>query len=128
MTDILQLPGWKVSKTSSQGEHLVIEAEYTAHPDSCQVCGLVGALYCHGPRTITFLDNPVMGMPSRLLAKVQRYKCKDCSGTFLQPLVGIDTESRMTERCLDSHDFLRSRPDTSPWFSPVLATKSACDS
>jgi hypothetical protein len=37
MTDILQLPGWKVSKTSSQGEHLVIEAEYTAHPDSCRV-------------------------------------------------------------------------------------------
>lgn len=100
MTDILQLPGWKVSNTSSQGEHLVIEAEYTVHPDSCQLCGLVGALYRHGPRNITFLDSPVRGMPSRILARVQRYKCKDCSGTFLQPLAGIDTERRMTERCL----------------------------
>lgn len=100
MTDILQLPGWTVSGTTDDGERLVIAAEYTKLPDSCQLCGLVGALYKHGPRSLSILDSPVRGRPSCIAAKVQRYKCRDCNGTFLQPLEGIDTERRMTERCL----------------------------
>lgn len=100
MTDILQLPGWTVSSTDGLGEHFTIDAEFTKHPDSCQLCGLVGALYRHGPRPITFLDSPVRGKPSRIVARVQRYKCRDCGGTFLQPLEGVDTERRMTQRCL----------------------------
>jgi transposase len=57
-------------------------------------------LYKHGPRSLSILDSPVRGRPSCIDAKVQRYKCRDCNGTFLQPLEGIDTERRMTERCL----------------------------
>lgn len=100
MTDILQLPGWTVSSTTDDGKRLVIAAQYAKQPDSCQLCGLVGALYRHGPRFLTILDSPVRGRPSCIEAKVQRYKCRDCYGTFLQPLEGIDTERRMTERCL----------------------------
>lgn len=100
MTDILQLPGWTVSSTTDDGKRLVIEAQYAKQPDSCQLCGLVGALYKHGPRSLTILDSPVRGRPSCIEARVQRYKCRDCNGTFLQPLEGIDTERRMTERCL----------------------------
>lgn len=100
MTDILQLPGWTVSSTTDDGERLVIAAQYTKLPDSCQLCGLVGALYRHGSRSLSILDSPVRGRPSCIDAKVQRYKCRDCNGTFLQPLEGIDTERRMTERCL----------------------------
>jgi transposase len=100
MTDILQLPGWTVSSTTDDGKRLVIAAQYAKQPDSCPLCGLVGALYRHGPRSLTILDSPVRGRPSCIEAKVQRYKCRDCSGTFLQPLEGIDAERRMTERCL----------------------------
>lgn len=100
MTDILQLPGWTVSSTTDDGERLVITAHYAKQPDSCQLCGLVGALYKHGPRSLTILDSPVRGRPSCIEARVQRYKCRDCNGTFLQPLEGIDAERRMTERCL----------------------------
>lgn len=100
MTDILQLPGWTVSSTADDGKRLVISAQCATQPDSCQLCGLVGALYRHGPRSLTILDSPVRGRPSCIDAKVQRYKCRDCNGTFLQPLEGIDTERRMTQRAL----------------------------
>jgi transposase len=35
------------------------------------------------------------------LVKVRRYRCRDCGGTFLQPLAGIDAARRMTLRALE---------------------------
>lgn len=89
-----------MSSTIDDGERLIIAAQYAKQPDSCPLCGVVGELYRHGPRAITFLDSPVRGRPASITARVQRYKCRDCSGTFLQPLEGMDTERRMTQRCL----------------------------
>lgn len=100
MTDILDLPDWTVSGASSQGDCLTIDAEYTKQPEACQLCGVIGGLYKHGPRSITFLDSPVRGSPVRLVARVQRYKCRECGGTFLQPIGGVEVERRMTTRCL----------------------------
>jgi len=100
MTDILDLPGWKALSASTEDGRLVIEGEYTKQPDACQLCGVIGALYKHGPRAITFMDSPVRGSPARVAAKVQRYKCRECGGTFLQPLEGVEVERRMTKRCL----------------------------
>lgn len=61
MTDILDLPGWKALSISTEDGRLVIEGEYTRQPDACQLCGVIGALYKHGPRAITFMDSPVRG-------------------------------------------------------------------
>ncbi|MBU6260607.1 MAG: ISL3 family transposase [Burkholderiales bacterium] len=99
MTDILDLPGWSVlGKTTEDGTD-VLDAEYTVQPTACQKCGVIGHLYRHGTKPVTYLDIPIRGRPARLRAKVQRYRCRECSETFLQPLGGIQPERRMTERC-----------------------------
>lgn len=101
MTDILQLPGWNALEVRLDGDEYEIEAEYTAHPDACQKCGVVGSLYRHGPKPITIRDSPIRGRPTRILAKAQRFKCRDCGGTFIQPLGGLHGDMRMTERCAE---------------------------
>ena len=100
MTDILRLQGWVPTSIDETDERMIIHAEYTKQPEACQVCGVVGAaLYKHGQREITFLEMP-FGKPTRIQAKVQRYRCRECGGLFPQPLEGIDAERRMTERCV----------------------------
>lgn len=101
MTDILDLPGWSVAGTRTEGDMFVIEAAYTIQPDTCPKCGCVGNLYRHGTKPVSYVDSPVRGAPTKLIAKVQRYRCRDCTETFLQPLGGILADRRMTERCGD---------------------------
>lgn len=101
MTDILDLKGWVVlSKTQSDGEY-VIEAEYTIQPTNCPKCGVVDTPYKHGVKPIKYRDGPIRGFATVILAQVQRYRCKHCKETFLQPLGGIYPAMRMTQRCVD---------------------------
>lgn len=101
MTDILDLNGWSVlSKTQSEGEY-VIEAEYTIQPTNCPKCGVVDTPYKHGVKPIKYRDSPIRGAAAAILAQVQRYRCKHCRETFLQPLEGIYPDMRMTQRCVD---------------------------
>ena len=101
MTDILNLPNWRYLSKHEDGLGTELHVEYTIDPDFCLKCGVVGNLYKHGTTSTTYLDCPMYGRPSRLVAKVRRYKCRDCSGTFLQPLGGIDAARRMTLRALE---------------------------
>lgn len=100
MTDILDLDGWTVlSKTTDPEGHDLLEAEYRHQPEACQKCGSIGHLYKHGTKVVSYTDSPIRGAPAKLQAKVQRYRCRDCGETFLQPLGGILPDRRMTERC-----------------------------
>lgn len=101
MTDILDLPGWIVTSKRLDGQEYELEAEYDVAPSSCQKCGVIGRLYRHGTKPTTYRDSPIRGHTTRILAKVQRYKCRDCGETFLQPLGGIQDARRMTERCVE---------------------------
>lgn len=99
MTDILRLPGWVTTSIDETDERMVIHATYTKQPGVCQACGVVDAqLYKHGLRDVTILDTPI-GKPTRIQAKVQRYRCRECTGLFMPPLEGVDGERRMTLRC-----------------------------
>lgn len=101
MTDILDLQGWAVhSKTQSDGEY-VIAAEYTVQPANCPKCGVVDTPYKHGVKPTKYRDSPIRGDTVVILANVQRYRCKHCRETFLQPLGGIYPDMRMTQRCVD---------------------------
>ncbi len=101
MTDILDLNGWVVTnKTQSDGEY-VIEAEYTVQPTNCPKCGVVDTPYKHGVKPIKYRDGPIRGAATVILAQVQRYRCKHCKETFLQPLAGIYPDMRMTQRCVN---------------------------
>lgn len=100
MTDILDLPGWTVlGKRLEDGEY-ELEAEYTVQPEACQKCGVLGRLYKHGSKVVTYRDSPIRGHTVRIQARVQRYRCRECSETFLQPLAGIQPSMRMTARCV----------------------------
>ena len=101
MIDILDLPDWRyISKRQDELGH-ELHVEYTIDPDFCLKCGVIGNLYKHGTTNTTYLDCPMFGRPAHLLVKVRRYKCRDCGGTFLQPLAGIDAARRMTLRALE---------------------------
>lgn len=101
MTDILDLQGWKALGTRLDGDEYEIEAEYTILPDVCPKCGVVGNLYRHGPKPVTIRDSPIRGKHVRILVRAQRYKCRDCASTFIQPLGGLHGAMRMTERCVE---------------------------
>lgn len=100
MNDILDLEGWTVSSAQTEGDEFIIDATYTVQPSACQKCGVIGGLYKHGPKPIYIRDSPIRGTPVRIRANAQRYKCRECGGTFIQPLGGIHDEMRMTSRCV----------------------------
>lgn len=101
MTDILDLPGWKVLDSKQDQDTYIIEAEYETPLEACTKCGVIGRLYRHGTKPVTYRDAPIRGCHVQILAKVQRYRCRDCSGTSLQSLGGIRHDRRMTERCIE---------------------------
>jgi transposase len=98
-TDILDLPNWRVLNKRLIEHEYELEAEFLLQPSACQKCGSIGHLYRHGTKESIFRDSPIRGHPVRILARVQRYRCRDCGETFLQPLDGIQDARRMTERC-----------------------------
>lgn len=101
MTDLLDLPNWRLLGVSRADGEVEMEAEYTLLPDACTKCGVVGRLYKHGTKDTTIRDSPMRGYPARILAHVQRFRCRDCGETFLQPLGGVQEAMRMTERCAE---------------------------
>jgi len=101
MTDILDLTGWKAIKKRYEGPECIIEADYTIQPTSCPKCGVVDTPYKHGVKPIKYRDSPIRGETTFILANVQRYRCKHCKETFLQPLGGIYPDMRMTQRCVE---------------------------
>lgn len=101
MTDILDLPDWKAKSSRSDGSQYLIEADYLVHPSACLKCGSIGHLYKHGTKKTIYTDSPIRGLPVRLVANVQRYRCRDCGETFLQPLGAVLDDRRMTRRCAE---------------------------
>lgn len=99
MTDILDLPGWTVLSKRLDGDEYELEAEYGPQPEACLKCGVLGRLYKHGVKAVTYRDSPIRGHTVRILARVQRYRCRDCQETFLQPVGGMEGSRRMTARC-----------------------------
>jgi len=85
-TDILDLPGWTVLNKRLDAHEYELEAEYTVQPTACQKCGTLDRLYRHGTKDTIYRDSPIRGHATRILARVQRYRCRECGETFLQPL------------------------------------------
>ncbi|HAM66622.1 MAG TPA: ISL3 family transposase [Acinetobacter nosocomialis] len=104
MTDILALPNWVVLSVE-QGDELIISAEYQIQPDCCLKCGSE-SFYKHGPKPVSYRDSPVRGSPVVINAVLKRYRCRDCGGTFIQPITGMQPDMRMTERC---YDYIKSQ-------------------
>lgn len=78
-----------------------IYATYDVTPESCAKCGVVGSLYKHGTKKQTFVDAPVHGKQTFIEVTRSRFRCRECGGTFMQPLPDMDDARRMTVRCRD---------------------------
>lgn len=100
MTDIFDIPGWIILSSRLDTGIRTIEAEYAPPLQACTKCGVLGRLYRHGTKVVRYRDSPIQDVHVQLAATVQRYRCRECGGTSLQALAGVDTARRMTQRCI----------------------------
>ena len=92
--------GWKSVESNCTDHEQEIVAEHQIHPAACIKCGVADRLYKHGSKVVTYRDAPMRGMRAVVKARLQRYKCRDCGETFIQPVTGIYPNMRMTARCV----------------------------
>lgn len=101
MNHALMLVGWDVTGVKVTGNVQEATASYQGLLDDCPKCGSVGRLYRHGVKTVDYRDAPAFGKQFVIRCKVQRFRCRDCNETCMQPLPDMDTRRRMTKRCVD---------------------------
>jgi transposase len=100
MNHALMLVGWDVTGVKVTGNVQEATATYNSLLDACPKCGSVGRLYRHGVKEIEYIDAPAFGKQFVICCRVQRFRCRDCGETSMQPLPDIDTQRRMTKRCV----------------------------
>lgn len=96
--DILNLPGWKTVAIEEDEQLYRITATVSDPFPSCPLCGTTTVPYRFGYRSRTFLDLPSRMKPVHVIAHRRRYRCRDCKGTFLDPLPHLDTCFEASER------------------------------
>lgn len=101
MLNALCLKEWTVTEIHESEMAREMVARYEIHPDSCPKCGVVGRLYRHGTKKVKYTDAPNWGKHSVLTAIVNRYRCRDCAATSMQPLPDVDGQRQMTKRCIE---------------------------
>ena len=91
----LTLPGYRIIQWESN-TRMRIFAEALDAPRLCPCCG-GGRLHSKGhyERRVRHLD--CFGHPSQLVIRCRRYRCLECSRSFVQPLPGIMPGRRSTE-------------------------------
>lgn len=99
--DALNLPHWSMLRYDETDEHITMEVEYDKHPTACPSCGAVGALNRFGKFPQTFLDLPVRGHHVGLSVQRQRYRCRECGKTCMQPLPDMDDKRHATRRLVE---------------------------
>lgn len=102
ITNAMFRPHWTVEDVEepSKGSY-VIKASYDIQPENCSKCGSLRQPYKHGTVTVPYTDAPVHGRKTTIEVTVQRYRCRDCSKTYLQPLPDMHGRRQMTLRCVE---------------------------
>ena len=103
MTNLLNLPGWNVLAVDNGPDETIITATYEKHPATCHKCGSVGNLLNNvllkfGSTKLSVADLPDCEKRTTILVTRQRYRCRDCKATFVQPLPDVDDRGTMTRR------------------------------
>lgn len=100
MTNALWLDGWETLDMKIVGDARECTAQCSTRLETCPKCGVVGRLYRHGTKAVEYRDAPAFGKQVVVVAKVVRYRCRDCGQTSMQPVTGMDERRRMTKRCV----------------------------
>src|SRR5260370_29754369 len=94
--DILKLSGWQILDEYEE-EHLYrFTVKVSAPASSCLLCGACVAPYRFGMREHEFADLPMHGKQVRIRARLQRYRCKTCRRTFLDPTPSMSEQHSAT--------------------------------
>lgn len=102
ITNALYLPDWTVEDVDrSVRKKYVIKANYDVPPSHCPKCGSTRKPYGHGTLVVPYIDAPVHGRKTTVDVTVQRYRCRDCRGTFMQPLPDTHPTRTMMLRCVE---------------------------
>lgn len=103
--NILGLPDWNVTEVTEEAGTRVVSASYLPQPTACPKCGSIGTLEGGPCKVGTYQqrahDLPTLGKPTVIAVRRQRYQCRDCKGTFSQPLPDLDEKGTMTARLAD---------------------------
>jgi len=98
MTDFLRLPLWEVQAVHAHAGGHRVDATYADQPECCLRCGSLDELYRHGTLNQAVNDTTHSGKPVVIDWARQRYPCRACGGTFLQPCTDINDRHLMTVR------------------------------
>lgn len=98
----LALSGMQVTEARESDDLYVLKVESTEAMQVCPKCGVVGELIRFSKVQQEIRDTPIHGRHVRLLVQRQRYRCKACKATTLQPLYWIHEERRATRRLVQA--------------------------
>lgn len=98
--NLLNDPDWLVHSKEETPEEVTVSATYQPVPPACLHCGCVANFWKHGVQEQKYRDAPAYGKHVLIQAFRQRFRCKECKRTFLQPLP-VDEDRRMTRRCVE---------------------------
>lgn len=100
--NILHLAGWDVQVVDEEPGEYRVKATFARQPAGCPYCNtLFDQLYKHGTRPQVIADLPSHGRRVSIHLTRNRYRCRSCLKTFLQPLPDVDERSQMTRRLAD---------------------------
>lgn len=97
MTDILNLPHYRILQVEDTDGDYHIKAETISPPDRCVHCGS-DALVGFGRRENWIRDLPIHGKRVGLSIDTRRFRCKTCGKTFYESLPDVDSKRSMTVR------------------------------
>lgn len=90
------LSGWTSLAVQASSQAIQVTARPIEDLTAC-VCGGT-SFFKHGALTKRFTDLPLEGKPVEIIAIRQRYRCKQCGTTGLQPVPGIHEGYTVTGR------------------------------
>lgn len=100
--DMLNLPNLQIKDMKEfEDDYRFLVESISPPPSHCPKCGTVPNLYKHGTKEQLFFDLPMHAKRVGLTIKRQRYKCRECEGTFFEELPNIDESRSVTIRLID---------------------------
>lgn len=101
MPNALWLPNLTIVGTKETDDTVDFLCTCSTEPPCCAKCGVIGHLYKHGTGRNRYQDAPAYGKQVFIRVDVQRYRCRSCKATFVQPMPDMDGRRQMTRRCVE---------------------------
>jgi transposase len=99
--NMLNLPNLNILDiTESEDDYRFLVETTSPPPSYCPKCGTVPNLYKHGKKDQLFFDLPMHAKRVGIYFKRQRYKCRECNGTFFEDLPDMDESRSVTRRLI----------------------------